>query len=248
MALISGGRSLQPTALGHCFATTAEAKQSASALFTDIRSAYYSIIRPYVTGFHSNDDAFRAIADRLNLASDVIAAVLACIHDFGALLQVGGADPSLICLLQDIHESTWFVVDGSDQIVQTRRGARPSESVADIIFIFVFAKVTKEVRSLISQTPFRVPLPLATDGTLSAQLGVDARTGEVEAVYADDARHGFLHIDPFFVVGAMRVSAQALVSCARTHGLELNFGPGKTEAVLSLRGPGAKALRLDIEA
>ena len=35
---------------------------------------------------------------------------------------------------------------------------------------------------------------------------------------------------------------------ARLHGLVLNFGPGKTEAILVLRVPGAKAMRQEVEA
>ena len=82
----------------------------------------------------------------------------------------------------------------------------------------------------------------------SAQLGADTSTDDAEAVNADDATHGFLRPGRFFIVNAIILTAQAFVACARAHALELNFGPGKTEAVLSLLGQGARALRLDIEA
>ena len=80
---------------------------------------------------------------------------------------------------------------------------------------------------------------------LSAQLGVDTSTEEAEAVY--DALHAFVHQGPFFIVDAIGFTAHALVSCARMHGLDLNFWPGRTEAILSLRGPGAHALRVEID-
>ena len=54
------------------FAAAGESKQSAGASFTDIRSAYYSIIRQYVTGHIRNDDIFRTIAARLNLMPEVV--------------------------------------------------------------------------------------------------------------------------------------------------------------------------------
>ena len=70
---------------------------------------------------------------------------------------------------------------------------------------------------------------------------------DAEAIYADDAMHGFLHLEPVFVVSAVGFTAHAIADRARIHGIELNFGAGKTEAILSLRGPGAKALRQEIE-
>ena len=120
------------------------------------------------------------------------AEALAFIHQFGSLLQVGGADPSLVALLQDLSDSTWFVIDRSAQAVQMLRGARPGESIADLICVVLFAKVTKEVRTEISQSPCRMRFPLASNGILSAQLGTDASTDDAEALYADKNMHGFV--------------------------------------------------------
>ena len=66
------------------------------ALFTDIRSAYYSIIRQYVTGFCGPDDAFLAIIAGLSLSVEIAAATLAFIHEFSSLLEVGGVDPTVL--------------------------------------------------------------------------------------------------------------------------------------------------------
>ena len=62
-------------------------------------------------------------------------------------------------------------------------------------------------------------------------------------MYADDVMHAFTHKDPNYVVESVRFTASALVQVAGRHGLSLNFGPGNTEALLSLRGVGAKAIR-----
>ena len=99
----------------HCswalFAAAGDAKVSASALFTDIRSAYYSIIRQYVTGFCGLDASLLAIIARLSLSVKIAVAALAFIHACSSILEVGGVDPSVLALLRDLNESTWFVVD-----------------------------------------------------------------------------------------------------------------------------------------
>ena len=128
---------------------------------------------------------------------------MAFVHQFGSLLQAGGVDLALVALLQDLNDSTWFVIDGSDQIVQTLRGTRPSESIADLIIIFCLQEVIKEVRTILCQSPFCMSLPLASNGILSAQLGTDTCTDEAEAVYANDAMRGFMRSDPFFIVSAI---------------------------------------------
>ena len=91
----------------HCsralVATTDEANMSASALFTDIRSVYYSIIRQYVTGFCGSDPVFRSIAARLSLSTEVTAAALAFVHESNSLLAIGGADPTLPAFLRDLN-------------------------------------------------------------------------------------------------------------------------------------------------
>ena len=58
----------------------------------------------------------------------------------------------------------------------------------------------------------------------------------------------FWHDDPVFIISAIAFTANVFANRARLHGLVLNFGNGKTEAILSLRGPSAKALRQAIEA
>ena len=55
--------------------------------------------------------------------------------------------------------------------------------------------------------------------------------------------HAFTHKEPTFVVEAVRFIAAALFQVSGRHDLSLNCGPGKTEALLSLRSIGAKAIR-----
>ena len=74
--------------------------------------------------------------------------------------------------------------------------------------------------------------PFASAGIRSGQTGTDDFTQAAEAIYADDATHGFLHADLTFVVDASSFTAQALTACALKHGLELNLVIGKTEAVV----------------
>ena len=46
-------------------------------------------------------------------------------------------------------------------------------------------------------------LPLASNGILSAQLGADSCTDDVEAIYVDDAMRVFLHSDAFSLLAQL---------------------------------------------
>ena len=89
---------------------------------------------------------------------------------------------------------------------------------------------------------------LSSGEFLSAQLGFKTSTEEAAAVYSDDAMRGFLHFGALFVASVVGFTVQVFDSRARAHGLALNFGVGKTEAILVLRGTEAKALRQEIAA
>ena len=61
-------------------------------------------------------------------------------------------------------------------------------------------------------------------------------------MYADDVMHAFAHKDAGCVAESVRFTASVLAQVVGRHGLTQNFGPGKTEVVLSLQGAGAKAI------
>ena len=70
----------------------------------------------------------------------------------------------------------------------------------------------------------------------------------MEAVYADDAMHGCLHESPVFMDAAIQFAAEQMQIVTRRYGLALNYGRGKTEAILALRGPGVKDCKAQIQA
>ena len=123
----------------HCswalFAADAAYGSSASAILCDIRSAYYDVIRQMVVGTCDADGALLACFERLQLSSDTCREAIDFIHAQRSLVESGGASPELTSLLRAMNQDTWFVVDGSEKVTQSCKGARPGETIADLIFI-----------------------------------------------------------------------------------------------------------------
>ena len=95
----------------------------------------------------------------LGLSAEVSAAAINFVNTHGSLLQLGQADPALVKYMRCLREDTWCVTNGSEAVVRTSRGARAGEATADLVFVFLFGRVTKEVRSLINESPFWTELP-----------------------------------------------------------------------------------------
>ena len=69
------------------------------------------------------------------------------------LLRRLGCSPVLERLLQDIHQYTWFCLQGHDGLSRTRRGTRPGSPLADIIFHVLMADCLIELNAWIQSDP-----------------------------------------------------------------------------------------------
>ena len=121
-------------------ALLADTGASAAALFTDIKSAYYSVVRQLVVGTDEADDALRGIPARMNLQPEVQAEVVRFVQEQRSLMQARGAPPTMTDFMRELNEDTWFVVDGAQEVTRSAKGARPGETIADLVFIFLLSK------------------------------------------------------------------------------------------------------------
>ena len=70
----------------------------------------------------------------------------------GSLLKSAGLSPALQQLVRDMNEDTWNKLHGSGKVTGMFRGCRPGEPIADLVLVFMFGKVLKEVRSVLMET------------------------------------------------------------------------------------------------
>ena len=100
----------------------------------------YCVVREAVMG--------PGLADRP--LEDIAHSLLLTREDFQQLRYYASLEPALqsqdagtlfTMLARELHSSTWFLLAGDEQIVQTHRGTRPGGALADIIFNVLFCKV-----------------------------------------------------------------------------------------------------------
>ena len=142
-----------------------------------------------VVGSEEPEEVLFQILRRLGLSLDVCTSTVDFIQRQGSLLATGNASPTLCSFLRALNEETWFVVDGSETVSRSHKGARPGETIADLIFTFLFGKVTEEVRAAIDESEYCVSLPYNAASFVDHCREADANTTELESTYADDIMH-----------------------------------------------------------
>ena len=204
---------------------------SAAAVFIDVASAYYRVVRQAFEQGISNDAEVCQILDRLGVAPSSFHTI--CQWLSGAHL-LDKATPHQQRLLREFLHNTHFVLRGSCQIVRTYAGTRPGDSLADLLFALVQADFMQDTRQQlcqagllddqISQLAFgedKLIAPTWADDSVILQCAPSAET----QVQKTQLSLGIIHAE--FIRRAMKP----------------NYSQGKTEVVFSLRGPGAPAWR-----
>ena len=214
-------------------------------LFFDIKSAFYMVLRQALTD----------VQDTTNAA--IVALVRLGIHprDVKQMMEVAARDSATrgisehgARILKDALTNTYFQVKGCDFPVVTHRGTRPGDPLADVLFNLTMQMILRDTKNLIGEK---------TDAAWLGQVGSTLDVTDVRPLpcpayldvsYVDDvvfAIHGFCNAE---VCDMATICVDAFQQAAKKRGLLINFDPGKTEVVLTLRGKGTRAVKQQIAA
>ena len=117
---------------------------SAAILFVDIRQAFYRLIRSHVVTIDTLDDNVARLFRTLHLPDETFAEFAATVETSTAV-QDAEVSPFLSAHLTESLLHTWFQLPSDDKISQTRKGSRPGDNLADLLFSFAFRKILHSV-------------------------------------------------------------------------------------------------------
>ena len=207
---------------------SAAKRLSCSILFLDLKSAFHTLLREHLMGhsaslpevlIHVLEDAGFDI-DLINEAASSHAKPFQ--DDVPIPVQR---------VLQDAHVSTWFCIDGEDDICVTTRGSRPGSPLADLAFNAFISHLLRELQGAI----YALPIIQEALGVLSSGAPILGWVDDIAIpMLATDA-----HAMPTLI---LQITQMVHCACCK-RGLLLNFKPGKTEVVCSFRGPGSTSLK-----
>ena len=146
-----------------------------------------------------------------------------------------------------MNEDTWVKMDGCGKVTGTVGGCRPGEPIADFVFVFMFGKVLKEARSVLIETGCGWTVGYDENQIVEARARRHTAQ-EAEEAHADDCVYFLGHEDSEkLLLAAVRFATEEFCKAAERHGLPVNFGVAKTEALVVLRGTGRNKVKNEFQ-
>jgi len=211
-------------------------RQSLALVFIDLKTAFYSIVKPMLAGFDGSLEAVAQIFHTLKLPPSAYSEFLANVME-GDLVRKGTQAKIVADNIGASLANTWFTVPHAPQghgVAAPRTGSRPGDPCADVLFGFVMARMLGCIQTRAME--MNIPLQQACDdgSVMHCVTWVD----DVAFAIFADAR-------------ALVQDTQTLLSIVKDvtieHGMRMSYGQGKTAAILEFRGAHAKEARRECE-
>lgn len=120
------------------------AKVSLGILFIDIQAAFYSVIKPILTGFNGRVDELESLFHTLGLPPSAFPAFVKNVIAGSVVFDATG---SRVCQshARASLRSSWFIIPDGSRIHAPATGSRPGDPVADVLFAMTMARVLQTV-------------------------------------------------------------------------------------------------------
>ena len=120
--------------------------RSVGFFFCDIVSAYYSVFTALVTGVELHDHNVAQLFASLGWGPDALQEFVTLLEQASAMSDAG-VPPHLAASAAEALRNTWCTFSGCARVAMARRGSRPGDPLADLIFAFGAARMLREVRT-----------------------------------------------------------------------------------------------------
>eukprot|EP00435_Cladocopium_sp_Y103_P044445 s918_g12.t1 len=216
---------------------------SCGLLFVDLQSAFYSVMRSSLFDQEIHDDMLCQAMIALGIQpSEWIHIRDAAAADYA----VEGVHPQIECILKDMFSATHFEMKGMPHVTATTRGTRPGDPVADVLFNMAFRLVVLDARSRFQAASDAVFVgdPSPADNVVCPPSMPSQ--GFAEVSFVDDIAYVLHSPSAADLVTSVQTVASCLHDAVHHRGLRLNYGSGKTEAMVRLVGPGSRKVKVKV--
>ena len=209
--------------------------------FVDIASAYYTLLRQLSVDLSCGDEDVCLFLRRMGVEDVHISEVARLFSETPAINDLD-APTHLRSMIAEFHSSTWFAIPSDSCLTATSRGTRPGDGFADILWNLTFNRFLRSVEAQLQASGALQP------AWWNGEQGLLTDRGPLEVVgacvcWADDlACFGCTQNAQDIIPSASTVS-QIILEELATLGLAPNMGRGKTEMIITPRGPGRTLTR-----
>lgn len=133
---------------------------------------------------------------------------------------------------------------GQTDVIRTSLGSRPGDSFADVIFSFTFSRVLGAIERRLDQGGLLVHVQDSMPGIHAPSRG--STRNALGSVWMDDACFFLQASVASQLASRTCVAAGVILDTCREFGLVPNLSKGKSEVILSPRGPGSQRIRAQL--
>ena len=164
----------------------------------------------------------------------------------GSLLVDAGASPWAAMVVREFQEDSWLTVGAG--LAQVESGTRPGDSLADIVFSFLFGAVLHRIRDAMLDAGYDVKLPWSAEWyrCLNPAGPPDELVAPIDVSWMDDLALLLAADDPATLIESVRGSSAKLIDECLKALLHPNLSPGKSEAIVSLVGRHSRTIRAEL--
>ena len=219
--------------------------RSVAVVFLDLKEAFHKVARPLVHGGNLSDEHLAKVMQSLDLSPDHLHLLRSYVRE-DSLLIPAGASPWAASVVREFQEDSWLTVGSGLAAVES--GTRPGDSLADIVFSFLFASVLKKVRAAMITAGYHVWLPWSDSWhrTLNPEGVPDQQLAPIDVSWMDDLALMLSAATPEALVEAVKGASSALIDECLQALLHPNLAPGKSEAILALVGKNSRKIRAEL--
>ena len=211
---------------------------SGAVLFVDGVSAFYATVRQYLFDSSWNQREPEALSELIGLLTpdeEEQARIFAVLIGPSVLEQVGTPD-ILRRFVASMLQGTYFVMGPEDSEVHaSRTGTTPGAPLADMFFAGVFARFLRQLETALGCRDAVVKISAVHDSEMDCEAPA--------ATWVDDVAILACDPNPAVVVGKVVTIVKHTQHALKSIGVSTNFGPNKTEAIVSFYGDGSQAAK-----
>ncbi|CAK0801015.1 unnamed protein product [Prorocentrum cordatum] len=148
----------------------------------------------------------------------------------------------------NLHKDTWFALSPEGKVIRTTRGSRQGCRFGALIFNIVYSVALGELRAALDKINLTFAAECEPGGPPWAHQPGAFPTHTVpvgEVTYVDDEAVLIVGEDNASLNRNVALVAEAAHTTMEKHGMQLNWKPGKSEALIMWRGKGARAAKAE---
>ena len=227
------------------------AHRPCAVLFLDIKNAFYRLFRQQLTKTGVLTRSVEELFISLQLPEEAYLEFCANLQGPTATEDID-TPRFLQAQVRELLNTTWFVVSGSEAFTEARKGSRPGDSVADLLFTIAFRHLLNKVRIALLERGVLLEVPWSGAREPHGYARPDDPCIKEEVlgpVWADDLAIMLTASSSEELLSNVSQAAGILFDTLLLSGMQPNLGPSKTELLLELRGansvPHRKKLALE---